>query len=63
MEIILSFPEGNLPEDVRFSWNQKNGCPITEFEWKAKFNKTLLKIKKEDDCLILNIDEEYVRKQ
>lgn len=62
--ILPEFPKmQSRKTNFSLSLTQENGGPITEIEWKAKFDKTLLKIKKEDDRLILNINEEYLIKQ
>lgn len=64
MKLRINFPEGNRPEDVQPSWTTESNNVVSEVKWKGRFaNEWLLKIQKEEDCLILTINEEFLEQQ
>lgn len=64
MKLKINFPKDNCPEDVQPSWTTENKGTVSEFKWRGKYaDQWLLKIQKEDNCLILNINEEYLGEQ
>lgn len=64
MEIKINFPPNNREENIMYSTSVESNGVVREVGWKGKFaSQWLLQVQKKEDCLILNINEDYLEKQ
>lgn len=68
MEIKINFPKNSCKEDIGLRTSKNSNGFVDEWRWKDPSsnplgNQWLLRIQKKEDCLILNINEDYLERQ